>query len=164
MDGLLNPNPGLMVWTLISFGIFILLIVKFGLKPIINAITSREEHLNNQLEQAEKANANAARLLVENEKRIANAQNEMKEIIANGRQQAEGILAKASTDATEIAHKKVEEAGKEIERQKQSAIKELRNEVADLVMLATEKVINEKMTKEKDVSIIERSLDNMHKN
>ncbi len=164
MENLLNPNPGLMIWTLISFAILLFLIIKFGAGPIVKAITNREEHLNNQLDQAEKANENAQKLLAENEERIANAQNEMKEIIAKGRQQAEEIVSKAQADASEVARKKVEDAANEINRQKENAIKELRNEVADLVVLATEKVINEKLSKDKDHSLIEKSIDGIHKN
>ncbi|OYT14436.1 MAG: ATP synthase F0 subunit B [Bacteroidetes bacterium 4572_77] len=164
MDGLLNPNPGLMIWTVISFSVILFLILKFGVRPIINAINNREEHLNSQLEQAEKANANAQKLLEENEERIANAQGEMKEIISNGRQQAKDIIDKANIEASEVARKRVEQAAKEIDREKQIAIKELRNEVADLVILATEKVINEKMTKEKDSSLIEKSIEGISAN
>lgn len=164
MDTLLNPSPGLMIWTLISFAVFIGLIIKFGGKPIIKAINAREEHLNSQLEQAEQANENAKKLLAQNEERIANAQAEMHEIIAKGRKQAEQITAKAEADASDIARKKIDDAGKEIERQKQDAINELRNEVADLVIKATEKVINEKMSKEKDGSLIEKSLGEFRKN
>ncbi len=164
MENLLNPNPGLMIWTLVSFTILIFLIIKFGAGPIIKAIANREEHLNKQLNQAEEANKNAQKLLAENEERIANAQDEMKEIIMKGRKQAEEIISKAQADASEIARKKVEEAVKEIDRQKENAVKELRNEVADLVILATEKVISEKLSKDKDISLIEKSIDDIRKN
>ena len=164
MDSLLNLPHGLMFWTIINFGIFLFLIIKFGGKGIINALNERENSINKAIADAETANREAQKLLNESKEKIENAQQEVALILAKGREQSEAIIRKTTEDAEKVKQAKLEEAIREIERNKEIALTQLRTEVADLVVNATEKIISVKLNKEQDFSLIQNSIDKLPKN
>jgi F-type H+-transporting ATPase subunit b len=164
MENLLNISPGLMIWTLFNFFIVLFIVIKFGVKPIVNGLNSRENGIREAIENAEKANAEAQTLLKESQEKLRNAQSEMSEIIQKGRVQAEEIVRKAADDAEKVKKQKVEDAVKEIERSKEAAILELRKEVAGLVVVATEKLLNETLDKDKHYKLVESYIDKLPKN
>jgi F-type H+-transporting ATPase subunit b len=164
MDNLLNVDPGLMFWTIINFLILLVLLLKLGVKPITNSLRARESRINDAIDSAEKTNSEAQKLLKESQEKLDNAQREMGEIIQKGREQAEAQIRKASEEADQVKRDKVEEAKREIERSKEAAIKDLRTEVAGLVVEATEKLLEEKLDKDKHIKLIESYIDKIPKN
>ncbi|MGB9851633.1 MAG: F0F1 ATP synthase subunit B [Candidatus Kapaibacteriota bacterium] len=164
MDSLLNVNPGLMIWTILNFLIFLFLLVKFGAKPISNALKSREEYIEQNIKNAEKIHQDAQKLLAETQQKLKEAQNEMINIVQKGKQQAEELLRRAQEDAEQIRKEKLEEATREINRSKEAALYELRKEVAGLVIYATEKLLNEKLDERKHIEIINSYIDKIPKN
>jgi F-type H+-transporting ATPase subunit b len=164
MESVLNVSPGLMIWTLFNFAIVLLLVIKFGVKPIINGLKAREDGIRQNISDAEQANLNARKLLNESEEKLRSAQHEMAEIVQKGRHQAEELIKKAAEEADRIKNQKVDEAIKEISRSKEIAIGELRSEVAELVVLAAEKLLSETMDKEKHQKLVESFIDKLPKN
>jgi F-type H+-transporting ATPase subunit b len=164
MESIMNIDPGLIVWTLVNFGIFLLILLKFGTKPIINALTARENSIKESIESAENARDEAKKLMLQSEEKIANAQKEMMEIISKGREQSEKLIQKATEEADAIRRQKVEDAQREIERSKDIAIKQLRNEVADLVIGATEKILEETLDKDKHMKMIDKYIEKLPNN
>ncbi len=160
----MDIDPGLVVWTLINFGIFLAILIKIGAKPITKGLNSREQSIQDAIDNAEKANEQAKKFLEESEDKLSTAQKEMREIIDKGKEQAENIISKASEESEEVKKKKVEEAQREIEQSKNAAIDQLRKEVADLVVDATEKIIDEKLDKDKHYKIIEEHIKKLPKN
>ena len=164
MEGVMNVDPGLVFWTLINFGIFLFILLKLGTKPIIKALNNREETIKNSIEDTEKANSEAKKFLEESQKKLDEAQREMSEIIAKGREQAEQNIRKATEEAEKVKKQKVEEATREIEQSKDKALHELRSEVADMVIIATEKIIGETVDKEKHYKLIQSSIEKLPNN
>lgn len=164
MDSLLNLPHGLMFWTIVNFGIFLFLVIKFGGKGIIKALNERENSINKAIADAENANREAQKLLNESKEKIENAQQEVALILAKGREQSEAIIRKTTEDAEKVKQVKLEEAIREIERNKEIALTQLRTEVADLVVNATEKIISVKLNKEQDFTLIQNSIDKLPKN
>lgn len=164
MESVLNVSPGLMIWTLFNFLIVLFLVVKFGVKPIVNGLRAREDGINEAIASAEKANLKAQELLKESQEKLRNAQSEMSEIIQKGRVQAEEIVKKAADEAERVKKQKVDEAARDIERSKYTAIQEIRGEVATLVISATEKLLGETLDKDKHYKIIESYIDKLPKN
>jgi F-type H+-transporting ATPase subunit b len=164
MENLLNISPGLMIWTLFNFFIVLFIVVKFGVKPIVNGLNSRENSIKETIANAEEANRKAEELLKESQEKLRNAQAEMSAIIQKGREQAEEIVRKAGDDADKVKKQKVQEAVKEIERSKDAAIQELRKEVAGLVITATEKLLGETLDKDKHYKIVESYIEKLPKN
>jgi F-type H+-transporting ATPase subunit b len=164
MDNVMNVDPGLVIWTLINFGIFLFILLKLGTKPIIKALNSREDGIKNSIEEAEKANAEAKNLLAESQKKLDKAQQEMAEIIAKGREQAELHIRKAAEEAEKVKRQKVEEAAREMDQSKDKALLELRSEVADMVIIATKKIIGETVDKDKHYKLIQSSIEKLPNN
>ncbi|MFN3306955.1 MAG: F0F1 ATP synthase subunit B [Candidatus Kapaibacteriota bacterium] len=164
MDSLLNVNPGLMFWTILNFLIFLFLLVKFGAKPISNSLKSREEYIKQNIEDAERINQEAQKLLLETQNKMKSAQEEMLDIIQKGKQQADEIIRKASEEAEKIRKEKLDQATKEINRNKEAALFELRKEIATLVIQATEKLLKEKLDEQKHIQIINSYIDKIPKN
>ena len=164
MDKLMNVDPGLMIWTLITFLSFLALLIKFGTKPIMNGLKAREERIRLEIENAEKNNAQAQKLMKETEDKLYNAQKEMAEIVNKGKLQSEEIIRKATEEADRIKKQKTDDAVREIERSKETAIKELRTEVAGLVIQATEKLLDETLDREKHLKLIETYIQKLPNN
>ena len=163
MDSVLSVNFGLVFWTLVNFLIFLFLLIKFGTKPISNALKNREKTIADSIKNAENANSEAKRILEESQKKLGQSQAEMNEIINRGKLQAEKIIQKAADDGESVKRIKIEEALREIERTKELAIKELRTEVATLVISAAEKILDEKLDNEKDKRLVENAINNIDK-
>ncbi len=164
MENLLNVSPGLMIWTILNFLIFLFLLVKFGTKPIANGLRSREEYIEQNIRNAELANKEAQKILEESTNKLNQAQKEMQNIIQKGKQQADELIARATEEAEKIRRQKIEEATREINRSKEQALSELRKEVADLVIYATEKLLEETLDKDQHIKIIQKYIDKIPNN
>ncbi|MES2766362.1 MAG: F0F1 ATP synthase subunit B [Bacteroidota bacterium] len=162
MDAVLTISPGLIIWTLINFTIFVLLLAKYGWKPMIAALNARENAINNSLQNAELANIEAQKLLNESQARMASAQHEMSTIIKEGRAQAEVYVRTAMEEAEKGKQAKLVEAQREISREKDAALRELRTEVATLVVQATEKLLGNKLDADSHRSMIEGYIDQVN--
>jgi F-type H+-transporting ATPase subunit b len=160
----MNVSPGLIIWTIFNFLIFLFLLLKFGTKPMVNALHKRESTIKESLENAEKANIEAKKILKESQEKLNSAQVEINEMINKGKMLSDDLLRKANEEAEKIKKEKVEEAKREIERSKEIALKQLRSEVADLVVIATDKIIGEKLNSEKDYKLVESYIEQIPKN
>jgi F-type H+-transporting ATPase subunit b len=164
MESLLNLPHGLMFWTVVNFGIFLFILIKFSGKGIVNALKSREESIHNEIVSAAEANAKAQQILKESQDKIDNAQQEISILIQKGKEQADLNIRKAIEAAEKVKKAKVEEAVREIERSKEQALVQLRTEVADMVVMATEKLLLEKIDRAKDFQLVENYIDKLPKN
>ncbi len=164
MDAVLKIDPGLIIWTIINFVIFLLIVLKIGVKPIANSLKSREKGIQDSIDAANQANENATKMLAEADAKLKNSQQEMNDIIRKGREQAELILQKAGEEADVLRKQKVAEAQRDIELSKDNALKQLRTEVADLVIKATEKILDQELDKDKHSKLIETAIKEMPTN
>src|SRR2546423_6414415 len=124
-------NTGLIFWTIVVFGILLALLWRFGWPAIIKSVEARERRIQQQLEEAERARAEAARLLEEHKRTIATAKAEAQELIAKAKavadKERETLLAKARQEYEQL----LERARHEIDAEKEKAIVELRREAVD---------------------------------
>jgi len=140
----LNPfsiNTGLIFWTLLVFLILLGLLWKYGWPAILKSVEERERRIQQQLEEAERARAEAVRLLEEHKRTMAGARAEAQEIVAKAKSVAEkereALLAKAREQYEQLLAR----ARMEIEGEKEKAILELRREAVDLSIAAASKLI-----------------------
>lgn len=164
MDNLLDLQIGPIIWTLINFTILFVLLLKFAFPAIKNMLKEREVRIQSSIDSAKEANDTAQALLKESQAKLDNAQNEAASILNNGKQQAEQFISNARTEAEKQRTRLIDDAQKEIENQKNKAIAELRKEVASLAVEAAEKIIQEKLDKEKHYKLIEDSMKNLPQN
>lgn len=134
-------NAGMMFWTLIIFGILVLVLWWKGWPVLLKMVEEREARIAKQLGEAEKANAEAARLLEEHRAALAKARSEAQEILAGAKavaqKEREQLLAKTHEDQEQL----LERARREIEAEKEKAILALRREAVDLSIAAASKLV-----------------------
>lgn len=163
MDGVLSVSPGLIVWTIVNFTIFALILGKFAWKPLTNALQEREKSIQDSIDRAEKASVDAERMMKENEEKLAKAQQEMSEIVRQGRAEAQAKVQAALQEAEKVKEQKLAEARAEIDREKQAAMQSLREEVSNLVIMATEKILKEKLDAGQQKKIVDNFIDELQK-
>ncbi|HLG32377.1 MAG TPA: F0F1 ATP synthase subunit B [Ignavibacteriaceae bacterium] len=162
--GLLDVNPGLMIWTVITFIILLVVLKKVAWKPILTALDRREQDIRNSIEKAEKASENAQKILEENKATLAKAEEESKKIIEQSRAYAENLKDQLLKQSKEQARKIIEDSGQEIQRQKDAAFEELKQQIAEIAISAAEKIIKENVDAEKNKRIVSKYLDEVTKN
>jgi len=161
---LLDVNPGVAFWTLITFVILVLILKKVAWKPILTALTLREDAIRESLEKAEKAKEDAQKVLDLNEVNLAKAEEESKKIINQSRAYAEKLKDQIVQESKEQAKKMIEEATAEIERKKDAAFDELKNQVVDIAVNAAEKILKENLNKETQKKIVDQYIGEITKN
>ncbi len=161
---MLEINPGLIVWTIISFVVFAGVLGRYAWRPIINALTEREDKIRTAIEQAERARAEAADILKKNEENIARADAEYQKAIRESRALAEKVKEEMLAKARLQADQELQRAGEEIRRNVDAARKQLRTEVADLAVKAAEKILEESIDEQKQKRLVTSFLDQLPKN
>jgi F-type H+-transporting ATPase subunit b len=155
---LVKLDPGLFIWTILTFLILFFVLAKFAWKPLLAALESRENTIKSSLEDAEKAKTELERLNADSEEIIAKARSEAQTIRVEAKSAAEKIKADVMVQAGEDAKKIRDEAEKQIQVEKDKAINEIRQEVVNLTMTVAEKVIKKNLSKEDNQSLIEDSI------
>jgi F-type H+-transporting ATPase subunit b len=159
--GPFSINPGLIIWTLVVFGILLVLLWKLLYPSIVKSVEERERRIQKQLEDAEKANAEAQRLLEEHKKQIAAARNEAQEILAKAKmvsqKERETLLAKAREEYDALLSR----ARKDIEAEKDKAILALRREAVELSIAAASRVIEANLDTEANRKLVTEFLDSL---
>ena len=147
-SGLIEVVPGLMIWTLICFGIAFFVLRKYAFGPIQRAIDARRERIRQAVEEADNARAEARRLLEEHRALVAQAKSEAGEILAEARRVSDAQLARSREEAEADRQRRLEETRKQIEAETQRSIEQLRAEVAELTLVATSRVVGRVLTEE----------------
>jgi len=155
---LVQLDPGLFVWTILTFLLLVFVLAKFAWKPLLKMLQDREDMVRSSLEDAEKAKSELERLNEESEAIMAKARSEAQSILADGKAAAEkvkdGIIAKSKEQASKIR----EDAGNQIQVEKDKAISEIKEEVVNLTLSVAEKLIQKNLSDADNKSLIEESL------
>jgi len=147
-----------MIWTLITFGLLLLVLKSFAFGPIQNMIDKRRQDIAESIEAAEETRREAERLLTEYRESMANAKHEAEEIIERAHKVGETTKSDIVTEAREHAQKEVDDARGQIQRETRKAIQELKDEVADLAIMAASKVTSKSMSKEDHLRLVDEAL------
>jgi F-type H+-transporting ATPase subunit b len=160
---MLNLDPGMMIWTWVTFLIVLGILSKLALKPMLTAISNREDQIRGDIENAEKLRDEAEELLNKHKELMASAESEAQKIIKENQQLAERTKQSMIDEARNESEKIIKNAKKEIDRQKESALSSLRAEVADLAIGAAEKIIIQKLDKREHDNVINEYIKSMPK-
>ena len=161
---MLDLNPGLAIWTAITFFLLLFVLRKFAWKPLLNALQSREERISSSLEQAQNAREEAKRLLEESKKNLQRAEEQARQVIREGRAAAERLKNEIVEKANASSRRMIEQAKGEIQREKETALNELRREVVDLAIQAASKIIGEELDERHHRKVVEGFLRDLPKN
>jgi len=157
-------NPGLMVWTIVTFILLAFVLGKYAWKPLLKSLHDREDAIRDALDQSEKARAEAAELLKQNEKNMARADEEYQKALREGKALAEKLKEEIVTKARQQAQQELQHAKEEIQRDIEAAKLQLRNEVADLAIKAAEKILDENLDPAKQKKLVDSVLNQLPKN
>ena len=145
LRGWLIPDPGLFIWTLITFGIVLFILKWKAWGPLMSALEAREKRINDALSSADKAKEEAEKVSNEYDKMISKAQSESQEILSKSKEAGEKLKNEIEDRAKIRADELMEKTRKDIEAAKSKAIDEIKTASVDLAIQAASKVINKNM-------------------
>lgn len=141
----IKPEPGLLIWTTIIFGLFWFLMSRFAFKPIGTALKQREIDIQSALDEAKKAREEMSHLQAENEKLLQQAREERTAMLKEAKEAKDEIIAEAKDRANAEYRRKVESAIHDIENQKMAAMVALKNQAGQLSIEIAEKVLRKEL-------------------
>lgn len=156
--GPLTVEFGLMFWTVIVFIALLLVLRKFAWPALLGAVEAREKALEEQLARAERDRAEAARLLTEHQKLVAEARSSAHSLLAEARTAAEKERALAMEKTRQEQEELLERARRDIAGERDRAVTELRREAVDLSLAAASRLIGERLDSDRDRKIVQEYL------
>jgi len=157
-EGLLRVEPGLLLWTVITFAVLLLILWKAAWKPLVEALDARAEKVRGDIENADRSRQEAEKLLAQHKLMMDNARNEAAKFIADSKTEAEKmrneIMAKAGVDAEDLS----ERARKEISLAKDKALFEIKAEIVNLSTEIAAKIINKNLNANDQKALVEETL------
>lgn len=160
---MLDINPGLILWTILTFLVLVVVLKKMAWKPLLHSLTAREERIRVALQQADEAQRTARDLLEENKRQLARSEEESQRIIREGRELGEKLKAEIVDRANAASRHMVEQAKEEIRRESEAALVQLRNEVADLAIIAAGKILDANLDTPKQRALVDGVLQDLAK-
>jgi F-type H+-transporting ATPase subunit b len=155
---LVSPGLGLMIWTLILFGVTMFVLAKTAFPRIGEALEKRANAIRENIEASERQRSEADELLAEYRKRLAEAREQADDISARARKAAEAAVAEATSEGKAKREELVDAARKDIETETRRSLEQIRKEVADLTVLATEKVTRKSLDEADQRKLVEDAL------
>lgn len=160
---LVQLDPGLFIWTIITFLLVLFLLSKFAWKPLLKVLQEREDEIKSSLKDAEVAKAELEKVNLESEKILNDARAEARKIQAESKSVSEKQRDEIIHKAKEEAKKIVVNAEGQIKMEKDLAIKQIQEKVIDLTFSISEKVIKKNLTTDDNQKIIKDSLKSLEK-
>jgi F-type H+-transporting ATPase subunit b len=155
---LVSPGLGLMIWTLVLFLITMWVLSKVAFPKIQEALDKRANAISESIEAAERQRKESDELLAEYRSRLAEAREQADDIMARARKSAETAEAEAAAAGREKREELVEAAKRDIEAETRRSLDQIRQEVADLTVLATERVTRKSLNPEDQKRLVEEAL------
>ncbi len=155
---LIQPDPGLFIWTIVTFLVLLALLAKFAWRPLLQALESRQERIRKSLEDAERARQELERLQQESAKIMRQARIEAESIVTQTRADAERLREELKQKAKDEADNILRNAQQQIQLQTRQAIQQIRHEVADIAVLLASKLLERNIAKEDNARLIDDTL------
>jgi F-type H+-transporting ATPase subunit b len=155
---LVSPGVGLMIWTLILFGVTMWVLSKVAFPRIQEALDKRANAIRNNIEAAEKQRQEADELLREYRHRLTEAREQAEDIVNRARKAADAAKAEAAAAGKDRREELVAAARRDIEAETRRSLERIRKEVADLTVIATEKVARKSLTEADQKRLVEEAL------
>ena len=152
---LLDIEPGLIFWTIVTFVLLLIVLRSVAWKPILTALDDREQRINDALEEAEKARQEAEKQNELNREALEKAQAESRQAITEGRELAERVAQEVRDRAEGEAGQMLEQARRTIQQERDQAVQELRNQVADLAILAARNILDDQLDESRGRKIVD---------
>ena len=155
---LVKPGIGLMIWTLLAFGATLYILNRLAFPRISEQLDKRQRAIEESIETAERTKTEAEQILAEYRQRLAEARTQAEEIGARARKAAEKHEEESLQQARVRREELMDQTRSDIEAETRRAIQEIRREVADLTVLATEKVTRKTLSEDDQRRLVEEAL------
>ena len=161
MEKWLSFDPGLFMWTIVTFLIVLFILKWKAWGPLMSALDKREEDIKNALSAADRAKEDAEKASQDYEELIKKAHSESQQIISNSKTAAEKVKNVIESAAKEKAEEMIEKAKIQIESESQKAIQEIKSTVVDLSIEAAGKILEKNLDTEDNRKLVDQTLDSM---
>ena len=155
---LVTPSVGVMLWTLIAFGLSYWILAKLAFPRIGEALDKRQRVIEESIDAAERTKREADELLAEYRERLGAAREQAEEIVVRARKAADVTRQESLEQAKVQREELMEQTRRDIEQETRRALGEIRREVADLTIAATEKVMRKSLDEEDQKRLVEEAL------
>ena len=155
---LVQPDPGLFIWTILTFLVLLGLLAKFAWRPLLKALEGRQEAIKKSLEDADRATEELARMQQESAKIIEQARVEADSILSRTRSDADRLREELKVRAKEEADTMIRNAEQQIQLQTRQALQQVREEVGDIAVTIASKLLERNLTNEDNDRLIRETL------
>jgi F-type H+-transporting ATPase subunit b len=155
---LVQVDPGLFIWTILTFLVLLTLLAKFAWRPLLQSLDARQETIRKSLADAEKARQELERLNQESEAILSRARVEAEGIVSASRADAERLRGELRDKARAEAEGIIRNAERQIQLETARALEQIRDEAADLSVAIASKIIQKNLTKEDNERLIDEAL------
>lgn len=161
---LVQPDPGLYIWTIITFLILLALLAKFAWRPLLEALERRQESIRKSLDDARQAKQELERVNAESQRILAQARTEAESIVARTRDDAARLREELRQKAQQEASGIVRNAEKQIELETQRALHQIRNEAVDISVAIASKILQRNVSREDNERLIAETFKQLETN
>tara|TARA_B110000438_G_scaffold45849_1_gene45991 strand:+ start:7942 stop:8517 length:576 start_codon:yes stop_codon:yes gene_type:complete len=158
---LVQLDPGLFIWTILTFLLLLMVLAKFAWKPLLEMLDERQKSIDDSLLSAEKARLELAGINKESEAILSKSRTQAQTIVADAKSAADKLKEDIVSKAKEEADGQLKKAKNQISVEKDRALLEIRQEVVELSITVAEKIIKKNLSKDDNTSIIEDSLNKL---
>ena len=155
---LVQPDPGLFIWTIATFLVLLWLLKKFAWKPILEVLENRQDMIRKSLDDADQAKRELERVQQESAKLVSQARAEADAVIAGGRADGAKLREELRQKARAEADVIVQNAERQIQQERDRALSQIRHEAVEVSLMIASKLIQRNLTAEDNETLIENAL------
>jgi len=155
---LIDPAPGLMIWTIVCFGITFFVLRRYAFGPVQKMIDERRDRIRKSIEEADHARAEARRLLEEHKQLRAQARGEAEEVLSEARRLADALRERVREETDADRQRRLEETKREIQAETTRALEQIRSEIAILALDAAERVTRRSLDEKDQRKLIDDAI------
>ena len=158
---LFSVDLGLMIWTVLVFGVLLFVLARFAWGPMLAALDAREKGIQDAIDEANRQRDEAQRVMAEHQAQLADARRQAQQLMADGREAAERLRKELEEKARAESATILENARREIARERDAAVETVRKESVDLALAAAARLLSERLDGERDRQLISGYIDEM---
>jgi F-type H+-transporting ATPase subunit b len=158
---LVQPDPGLFIWTIVTFLVLLFLLTKFAWRPLLAALESRQDAIRKSLDDAQQAKQELERLHQESAQILRKARTDAEAVIAQSRSDAERLREEIRQKARSDADNIVRNAERQIQIERDRALQQVRHEAADLSVAIASKLIQRNLSKDDNERLIAQAIEQL---
>ena len=163
MDKLLNPDTGLMVWTIVTFFVLVILLGKVAWRPLLQALKDREDGIRRAIDDASQARASAEQLKAQYEDELKRSQEKAQAMLTQSQAEGQKIRERLIKEAEAEAQRLSEQTRRQLADEKEKLARELRREVASLSVRVAEKLLRHTVNVKEQETLVQQFIKDIDK-